>query len=80
VTQLPWPSKTLRQVPFSISQSRSVLSQLPDKARVPLASSETERTESECPSRFQRHWPVSASQTRTVLSQLAETQDSPVRR
>ena len=59
--------------PVPISQSRSVLSRLPDKTRWPSPLNARDNTLSPCPSNTRKHSPVSTSHTRKFLSRPAET-------
>ena len=56
----------------SSSQSRSVLSSLPERQKRPSGLKATEVTVSVCPSNVRTHWPVEASQSRSVLSPSSE--------
>src|SRR5262245_32704896 len=58
--------------PVLASQSFSVLSQLPERARVPSGENATDLTSLECPLKVRRSRPVATSQSFSVLSQLPE--------
>ena len=74
-TSLECPSRTPRQVPFTVSQTRSVRSRDPD-ATLHLLNATTHHTRSRCPFKVDRHRACSTSQTRNVQSKLPETTQS----
>jgi len=66
------PFESARVSPLCRSHSRKVLSQEPERARLPSPSTATALTESVCPSRVRRVSPVARSHSLSVLSSEPE--------
>ena len=58
--------------PLAVSQSLTVLSQLPDAMWAPSGENATDSTSSECPSKVRSNRPLATSQSLMVLSQLPD--------
>jgi hypothetical protein len=62
------PAKVRIACPVTASQSFAVISQLPDRRRVPSGENATEETELACPSMVRMGRPVATSHSLSVLS------------